>query len=154
MGWFEVIAVIVVVANASLVMVVFEPGDCIWIDKITDKQVPRAARGGGRSFTGWTDNAVFLRAAEQPNRRRSCVIVCRGPFPIVVHRNRFAMVNVLRCRVTQYGCRLAGREESEDSAPGRCRRPTRSPGTTMGGLLYPASYPPRQPSSSLPASKL
>jgi uncharacterized membrane protein len=47
MGRSEVIAVIVVVANASLVMVVFERGDRIWNDKITDKQVPRAARPGG-----------------------------------------------------------------------------------------------------------
>jgi hypothetical protein len=46
MGWLEVVAVIVV-DNASLVMVVFELGDRIWMDKITNKQVSRAARRGG-----------------------------------------------------------------------------------------------------------
>jgi hypothetical protein len=47
MWWFEVVAVVAVVAVACLVMVIFEPDDRIWMDKITDKQEPRAARPGG-----------------------------------------------------------------------------------------------------------
>jgi hypothetical protein len=96
MWWFEVVVVVAVVVVACLAIVIFEPGDCIWMEKITDKQEPAAARRGGlRTFTGWTDNAVYVRAAEQPSRRCNCVMVRRGPFSIVIHKG-FPMVNVLR----------------------------------------------------------
>lgn len=79
--------------------------------KITDKQEPRAARRDRpeRTFTGWTDDALYVRAAKHPKGRCSYVMVLKGPFSIVVHKDGFAMVNVLCRHVSQCGYRLAGR---------------------------------------------